>query len=392
MPSSKLGTRPPTQRELGTGCAYDVPWNPMAVAGPLFFRGRLRPALGGDRRAEPGGTARGTLADQLRVRADADRGAGGLGRGGLLFHQGLWHGDGREGHLQQQSREVPLPPGRPDYGRQLAKVELPPDNVWGWQAQMQAKRRLDDALETNRKIREALQGSVRRMQRAMPRAPGDPERPPAPAPESPQSSPGGSPRYHRVKLEIEVVRATDLPSAALLSTSDPYVVVSIVDGHPLQDPEALKGYEDWRSVHEQFSGQTRVAEGTNPEFRARFLAEVRNREQTHIHFRLLDQDSISHADREIGQAVLPLVDVLGESWAAVRAIALRPMDRTNAQAWAAISKTRLHVAVISEGILGRVKNEEQIQRAAAKWQVQAHGRRAARPRADQETGLLDFFG
>eukprot|EP00913_Durusdinium_trenchii_P025120 g23580.t1 len=210
----------------------------------------------------------------------------------------------------------------------------------------------------------------------MPRAPGDPERPPAPAPESPQSSPGGSPRYHRVKLEIEVVRATDLPSAALLSTSDPYVVVSIVDGHPLQDPEALKGYEDWRSVHEQFSGQTRVAEGTNPEFRARFLAE----------------DSISHADREIGQAVLPLVDVLGESWAAVRAIALRPMDRTNAQAWAAISKTRLHVAVISEGILGRVKNEEQIQRAAAKWQVQAHGRRAARPRADQETGLLDFFG
>ncbi|CAK9080271.1 Protein MEI2-like 5 [Durusdinium trenchii] len=115
----------------------------MAVAGPLFFRGRLRPALGGDRRAEPGGTARGTLADQLRVRADADRGAGGLGRGGLLFHQGLWHGDGREGHLQQQSREVPLPPGRPDYGRQLAKVELPPDNVWGWQAQMQAKRRLD---------------------------------------------------------------------------------------------------------------------------------------------------------------------------------------------------------------------------------------------------------
>ena len=28
-------------------------------------------------------------------------------------------------------------------------------------------------------------------------------RPPAPAPESPQSSPGGSPRYHRVKLEIE---------------------------------------------------------------------------------------------------------------------------------------------------------------------------------------------
>ncbi|CAK9074435.1 unnamed protein product [Durusdinium trenchii] len=104
-------------------------------------------------------------------------------------------------------------------------------------------------------------------------------------------------------------------------------------------------------------------QGTNPEFRARFLAEVRNREQTHIHFRLLDQDSISHADREIGQAVLPLVDVLGESWAAVRAIALRPMDRTNAQAWAAISKTRLHVAVISEGILGRVKNEEQIQRA-----------------------------
>ena len=29
--------------------------------------------------------------------------------------------------------QVVLPPGRPDYGRQIAKVELPPSNVFGWQ-------------------------------------------------------------------------------------------------------------------------------------------------------------------------------------------------------------------------------------------------------------------
>eukprot|EP00434_Breviolum_minutum_P021670 symbB.v1.2.019128.t1/scaffold1545.1/size113997/7 len=39
--------------------------------------------------------------------------------------------EGRSAYLTQ-SREVVLPPGRPDYGRQIAKVELPPSNVFGW--------------------------------------------------------------------------------------------------------------------------------------------------------------------------------------------------------------------------------------------------------------------
>lgn len=297
-----------------------------------------------------------------------------------------------------QSREVVLPPGRPDYGRQVAKLELPPANVFGRQAQMVARQRLDAAIETNVNLREALQRNVQRMQRAIPRQRGEevPSRP-----DSPRSG-GSSPRngsppkgaYHKVKLEIEVVKASDIPDAAILATCDPYVIVSIVDGNPLQDSKALKDFEEWRALHEQWSGQTRVIEGTrDPDFRARFRAEVRNRETTHIHFRLLDQDNISHADRNIGQAVLPLQDLFDDSWAAVRAIALRPMDRKDAHAWAAISKTRLHVAVTWEGILGKVKSEERL-RAAAHWKAGAtHAKRAQRKANEEGTGegLLDFF-
>eukprot|EP00435_Cladocopium_sp_Y103_P060210 s47_g22.t1 len=39
--------------------------------------------------------------------------------------------------------DVVLPPGRPDYGRQVAKLELPPANVFGRQAQVVARQRLD---------------------------------------------------------------------------------------------------------------------------------------------------------------------------------------------------------------------------------------------------------
>eukprot|EP00434_Breviolum_minutum_P003185 symbB.v1.2.002803.t1/scaffold91.1/size338584/8 len=70
------------------------------------------------------------------------------------------------------------------------------------------------------------------------------------------------------------------------------------------------------------------------------------------------------------------------------------MDRKDASAWAAISKTRLHVAVNWEGILGKVKSEEQL-RAAGKWKAAgAHAKRAVRKgkQEDSEGGLLDFFG
>ncbi|CAE7499048.1 ML5 [Symbiodinium sp. CCMP2592] len=292
-----------------------------------------------------------------------------------------------------QVTQVELPPGRPDYGRQIAKLELPPGNVWGWQAQMQAKQRLDAAMQTNVNIREALQRNVQRMQRAMPRAHGEePEASEAPRPDS-----SGSPRrhYHKVKLEIEVVKASSIPDATYFASCDPYVVVSIVDGDPLQDPRALSGYQEWRALHEQWSGQTKVIEGTrDPQFRARFRAEVRNREKTHIHFRLLDQDSISHADRDIGQAAVPLRDILDDSWAAVRGLALRPMDRKNSQAWAAIHKTRLHVAINFEGILGKVKTEDAMQRAVAVASTFTKSGRAGRsPRRQREGGgLLDMFG
>lgn len=109
----------------------------------------------------------------------------------------------------------------------------------------------------------------------------------------------------------------------------------------------------------------------NPEFRARFKATVRPRERTCIHFRLMDQDSIAHADRDIGQAAIAVEELLDDSWAAVRAVALRPWDRKAPGAWAAIAKARLHVAVHWEGVLGKLKNKEKLQRV-----VQSHAARS----------------
>eukprot|EP00439_Symbiodinium_sp_Y106_P068657 s2006_g11.t1 len=161
----------------------------------------------------------------------------------------------------------------------------------------------------------------------MPRAHGEePEASEAPRPDS-----SGSPRrhYHKVKLEIEGTR--------------------------------------------------------DPQFRARFRAEVRNREKTHIHFRLLDQDqhfrtsdSISHADRDIGQVPELRRFVL---------VRPQPMDRKNSQAWAAIHKTRLHVAINFEGILGKVKTEDAMQRAVAVASTFTKSGRAGRsPRRQKEGG------
>ena len=39
---------------------------------------------------------------------------------------------GGEKQKKTTKAQVELPPGRPDYGRQIAHLALPPGNVWGW--------------------------------------------------------------------------------------------------------------------------------------------------------------------------------------------------------------------------------------------------------------------
>ena len=110
-----------------------------------------------------------------------------------------------------------------------------------------------------------------------------------------------------------------------------------------------------------------MSSGTAPEFRARFRATVRPREATYVHFRVMDQDAIS-SDRAVGQAAVALSELLDNSWAAVRPLALRPVERTP-QAWAQVAKARLHVALHAEGVLGKLKNKEKLQRV-----LQSHAR------------------
>eukprot|EP00440_Ansanella_granifera_P016917 gb/GFBE01018381.1/.p1 GENE.gb/GFBE01018381.1/~~gb/GFBE01018381.1/.p1 ORF type:complete len:430 (+),score=75.44 gb/GFBE01018381.1/:1-1290(+) len=303
------------------------------------------------------------------------------------------------GTYVNQGQEVKLPPGRPDYGRQIMQVELPPDNVYGRRTQMMAKKHLDEAITNNVEIRKVLQRDVARMRRSMPRPHGAPPVE-VDEPERPAGALEGR-HYGRVKLDIQVVKATDIPLAEFLASTDPYVIVSVVDGNPLQDPQALKGFEDWRALHEQWSAKTRVVEGTaEAHFRANFFCEVRNREVTHVHFRLFDQDSIAYADRQIGQAVLPLSDVFTDEWSAPRAMALRPMDAKDQKAWQAVHKTRLHVAINWEGVFHSVKTEhlQSVSAAAgiSDYAQEGHARRSPRRKKGAEAedggGWFDYFG
>merc|ERR1712061_765594 len=116
--------------------------------------------------------------------------------------------------------------------------------------------------------------------------------------------------YHRIQLNILIIRAISLPENVGLYTCDPYVVVTVVDGDLLSN-EAEVGGKEWYNKREQYHGETPQLEGTlEPEWRHSCEAEIRARKDTHIHFRIYDHDAIALEDRGIGQAAIKLADVL----------------------------------------------------------------------------------
>lgn len=147
----------------------------------------------------------------------------------------------------------------------------------------------------------------------------------------------------RVKLDVAVLSATGLPVPhAGYDQQYPYVVVSVVDGDPL----SLEAGGEYRS-HVQWTGRTKVAEvSVQPQWREHLAAEVRWRQDTFVHFRVMDVGDGLAAGRPWAQAQVPLQEVLSQAWAAPRAIALTPVDRSSGKMWSSLSEARLVFYII----------------------------------------------
>merc|ERR1719215_1149293 len=169
--------------------------------------------------------------------------------------------------------------------------------------------------------------------------------------------------FARVSLTILVLRAESLPEGDYLTHSrDPYVMVNVVDGDPLG--EAASSEENWYTTRNKWGDKTAVNQGTDPQFMARLRTleqGVLPREDTYIHFRVMDEDA-AFQDTPIGQAVIPLSEVLRDAWHMPRALALVPIgQRTRRQEelqleWSSLRKSRLHVQVRWEGVPSRVRS------------------------------------
>eukprot|EP00929_Paragymnodinium_shiwhaense_P006373 TRINITY_DN10966_c0_g1_i5.p1 TRINITY_DN10966_c0_g1~~TRINITY_DN10966_c0_g1_i5.p1 ORF type:complete len:1045 (-),score=277.94 TRINITY_DN10966_c0_g1_i5:169-3222(-) len=267
--------------------------------------------------------------------------------GGVLGYQVL-----------QQGVEVPR--SRPNYMEMLTPLaaedgdDLPVEE-------------LQQALEINMKIRKAIQSDCLGMQQKIPRAAaaaqGGVASPlqggiieaaaPAPA-KAPETE------YHKISLKVVVIKAQGLPEADFMYSTSPYVIVSVVDGDPMSPAAAAGGdaeqAEAWYAAREQLHKRTASVENTTePEWDSIITGDVRPRPESHVHFRVMDLEEYAHKDKPIGQAVVPLKEVMTNAWTAVRSIALVPFERKNQKRWAELTDARLIVRITWEGIAAQVK-------------------------------------
>lgn len=166
-------------------------------------------------------------------------------------------------------------------------------------------------------------------------------------------------KFVRVHLQIEVIKATGLPEGGFLSGCNPYVCVHVVDGNPLS-AEAESVGEAWYSERQQFQAKTSTIEGTSdPEWHANFRAEVQVQECSFLHFQICYRSLIALADRKVGQAAVPLEEVLKDAWVAPRALTLAPFQRADQQEWANLTGARLFVRASWEGKKARSQSHLQ---------------------------------
>lgn len=272
------------------------------------------------------------------------------------------------------ARGLQVLPEDPHYEQKLQGFDVKFDGA-GRPLEAADKEKLRRTFQENREIREKLMQDGVRMGSAVPpmkkniakvEGPSD-ERPLAPMlggkgtekfaapPPAEETSAVPDKNYHKIELDILVIRATKLSEATGLYHCDPYVVVSAVDGNPLSE-EALNGGEEWYSKHEQYHGETDKLESTtDPEWRCRLRAQIRPRPSTYIHFRVFDHDAAAATDRGIGQAAITLQDVQNNLFHGPRPIALEPFNKRSGRAWGDLRHARLFFSVAWQGTGAKLK-------------------------------------
>jgi len=277
---------------------------------------------------------------------------------------------------QHQSRDVKLPPFRPDYRTMVAEMRL--DAASGGGFRREAALDLGRALQENVKLRKVLTRDVERMQRSMPKSIREYEQeqagPPPPSSVAPRIDafalerlPEFDPEaYLRVALTVVVIKAENLPENPYVGYSrDPYVMVSVVDGDPIS--EEAERDESWYGEREQWADETAVHnDSLDPQFICRMStpeAGVFARPQSVVHFKVMDSDQVAAEDAKVAQAVIPLEEVLRHVWHMPKAVALVPFEqRTRPGAeiqkdWLALRDSRLHLSIRWEGVPSNVKSE-----------------------------------
>lgn len=122
-----------------------------------------------------------------------------------------------------------------------------------------------------------------------------------------------------VRMKIMVERAQGLPQTGLAGGIHAYVVVLVVDGDPLKSAGEEK---------EQWKGETEMKESSEPAWSQELVTdEVKVRKKTHLHFIVVDAGigGAVLAHTLLGQAAIPLSQVLRGGWGDIKPLALAPM-------------------------------------------------------------------
>jgi len=272
---------------------------------------------------------------------------------------------------QVQHQGVEMPPSKVNY----ANIAAPLPYLDVFENSEETKDELRSAIDSNKTITRALFKEALKMKDAMSHYDMAPEgrrgerrrlvsEGGEELPETEEPA-----QFHKVSLKVTVARATELPETDFLYSCDPYVIVTVVDGDPLS-PEAACGNDaaaaaEWYSKHLQFEMRTEtVCDDRNPRWSALLQGEVYRREHSFVHFRVMDSTYITQRDKGLGQAVVPMADVLRNAWAAPRSIALIPMDRKSQTRWAELTHTRLVVSISWEGIISQVESQTRFESSA----------------------------
>lgn len=243
------------------------------------------------------------------------------------------------------------------------------------------------ALHKNIKTRETMLKEVVRMRRAIPSAPGE---------EDDRTNDSADEGFHTVELTIRVIKGEHFPEPHYMYSRDAYVSVHVVDADPLSlEAENV----EWYAERQQWASRTLSKENSlNPVWDAVLTTGetgVRPRAGTWVHFRVLDKDDAALQDTPIGQAAIPMTEVLKDVWYTPKVVALTPFGTNSRpvkevqQDWKSLREARLYISIQYEGVNTSIKSKvawaDTGGRSKSKLQSRRDRRKGGQPSANAKS-------